>query len=192
MNPFLLAAGAQGLGKLLFGFNQRSKADEVERSTYIPEAALENKRLAEQMVSSSTYPGQTQEQEQLNRVTAGTIGANTRNARSSTDILNANSVANVRGINASQQMAQRLAQWKTQGLSRLSQANSQIGAFQNKNEQDYWETKAKLQNAGNTNIFGGLGDVLTGAAGLAAGKKMNNNPWGGFNPYGWQGNPFYN
>lgn len=193
MNPFLLAAGAQGIGKLLFGFGQKNKADDLKPFDYIPEATLENKRLAEQQSSTSQYAGQMQDETNVDRATAASVGNTTRNAKSATDILNANATAQARANNAGQQIGQRLQQWKAQGLNRLGQANKDIAGYQYKNQQDFWNTKAQLTNAGNTNIFSGLGDVLTGGAGAYdgiknQGKYSNPNPWGGGFPFYGQWN----
>lgn len=202
VNPFLIAGAAEGFGKLLFGGSQRAKANELKRFTEIPDSLKQNRADAQALARRSMYPGQTTDQAQLDRALANTQANTTRQARSATDILNSNAVAHTRANNAQADMSRRLQQWRTKGLNDLQVANNQIARVEEQNARDFWNTKAALQNASNTNIFGGVSDLLTAGGAMfseraaekerlkqqkAAGGEIPAVPPGAtppFNPYG--------
>lgn len=186
----LIGAGIGAGAKLILGANQRAQAKKLKPNDYTPAGALENNILSRYMFNATTYPGQGQDQERTDRVTANAVGQIQKNAKSGTDILNSAALIQARGTNANNDIAQRYQQFKQASLGRLMGANQQLAGYQNQNQQQYLAAKSALLGAGLQNIYGGISDIGGGVATLGNQPRYSGG-YGGWRGYGQWGNGTY-
>jgi hypothetical protein len=161
-NP--LGYAASGL-QTIFGIYQYLKSGKRPQSE-IPQAALENKAIAENAYAEGMPTASYQNQQgaiQRNQTAAlYKLGSTKTAASQAGNVVSASNLA-TGDLNAQDAMARK------QNEQRLMQANSVLANYQRQQNQDKINQQVQLESAGVQNIFGGL----TGAMNMSlyGGKK---------------------
>lgn len=169
----LSLAAAPALFQIGSGIAQKVTANKLKKSNYVPPELLMNKDLALQQAYSRRAPGAAFAEQQTRRLQSNQISAAQRMFGG-----DANKIAAVTA-GATQQADDANARIATEGqrfsenaFGRVSNANQQLAQNDRINQNQYIQTKAALNNAGNTNLFSGVSNLAS--AGLVArGAKGN-------------------
>lgn len=166
-------AGAAGLFQLGSGIAQKIKANNVKKSNYVPPELLMNKDLAQQQAFSRRSPGAAFAEEQNRRLASNQIAGAQRMFGGDANKIAAISAGATQGAqDANSRIAQQGQQFSEGAYGRLSNANLALANNDRQNQNQYVQTKAALNNAGNTNLFSGVSNLAS--AGLVArGAKGN-------------------
>lgn len=166
-------ASAAGLFQLGSGIAQKIKANNLTKSNYVPPQLLMNKDLAQQQAFSRRSPGAAFAEEQNRRLQANQInGAQRMFGGDANKIAAVTAGATQQAQDANSRIAQQGQQFSENAYGRLSNANNALAQNDRQNQNQYVQTKASLNNAGNTNLFSGVSNIAS--AGLVAlGAKGN-------------------
>lgn len=164
IDPFTIAAGAVGLGKLLFGVSQRRRADRLRPSTYIPPSLLQNISETEALERVTKYPGQELEESRAKKTTQDILGSARQTVRTPGQYLNL--VSNIQGREnrQMQDIGQNLLRYREGQRLRKQQFRGMKGGIEYENMRRYWAEKSAMLGAGAQNIYGGLSDIFTAGA----------------------------
>jgi len=166
------AVAVAGTTYKLYQANQQDTAAKRQKPTnYVPPAALDNQKLAQQQANATTYAGQSADEARNDKTVSNAIGNVQRNARSATDILN--SAANIEGglkNKMNNDIASRYQNFKQNALGKLMAANSNVAGFQNQDQQQFLNYQRQLEGAAMQNRYGAVND-LTGIAAQTASLK---------------------
>ncbi len=165
-----LIAGIPSLVQLGAGIFQKHKANNLKKSNYVPPQLIMNRDLAMQQAYSRRAPGAAFAEEQSRRLTANQIAGAQRMFGGDANKIAAISSGAVAGAqDANKAIASQGQAFSENAFGKLSNANIALANNDRQNQSDYLQTKNALDNAGNTNIFGGISNLSTAAlAGLAS------------------------
>lgn len=168
--PLLLAAIPAAL-QAGAGVAQKIQANNLKKSNYVPPELLMNRDLASQQAYSRRAPGAAQAEEQNRRAQANQISAAMRMYGGDASKIGAVASAATAGAqDANARIQAQGQQFSENAFGRLSNANNAIAQQDRINQEQYLQTKNALDNAGNTNIFGGVSNLATAGL-LAKGAK---------------------
>jgi len=152
------------------GINQKNKASNLQKSNYVPPQLLMNKDLAMQQAYSRRAPGAAFAEEQNRRLAANQIaGAQRMFGGDANKIAAVSAGATQQAQDANSRIAAQGQQFSENAFGRLSNANAQLAGNDRINQNQYIQTKAALNNAGNTNIYSGINNLAsTALVGMSA------------------------
>lgn len=144
------------------GIHQKNQAKKLTKSNYVPPELLMNKELAQQQAYSRRAPGAAFAEEQNRRLAANQISGAQRMFGGDANKIAAISAGATQGAqDANSRIAQQGQQFSEGAFGRLSNANSQLANNDRQNQNQYVQTKAALNNAGNTNIYSGINNAAS-------------------------------
>lgn len=150
------------------GISQRSEADNLKESKFIPPELLMKRDLARQQAYSKRAPGTAQAEEQVRRNLATSLSASRRAFGGDAGKMAAITSSLQGQANDATQTLQSRGQAFSEGaVAREGQALSEIGAVKQRNRENYNRTKAELYRASDQNLFGAVSNV--GSFALAGG-----------------------